>query len=38
MINTCAFGTANVFQVGGVKFNYAQYDKGTPGLFKVENN
>ena len=24
------------FQVDGIKFNYAQYDKRTPGLFKVE--
>ena len=24
------------FQVDGVKFNYAQYDKRKPGLFKVE--
>jgi hypothetical protein len=24
------------FNVDGVRFNYAQYDKRTPGLFKVE--
>jgi hypothetical protein len=24
------------FQVDGIKFNYAQYDKRTPGLFKTE--
>jgi len=24
------------FQVDGIRFNYAQYDKRTPGLFKVE--
>ena len=24
------------FQVDGIKFNYAQYDKRTPGLFKEE--
>ena len=24
------------FQVDGIKFNYAQYDKRRPGLFKVE--
>ncbi len=24
------------FQVDGIKFDYAQYDKRTPGLFKVE--